>query len=180
MKSSNFLVILFFLPTLLCAQTAKNVEDHQFTINVLLPGMVYEHGVSQNSTITAEATMGFAYRDSDYFGSGFGIYPIGKLQYRHYYNFQRRLDLDKKIAENTGNYIAPTVGLQGGNAILGDLDYSSDFFAVAGAVYGLQRVGNKGLSFRFEVGPAYFFDEFDDDFGLFVAIKLGWVVRKNR
>nr|WP_299384730.1 hypothetical protein [Allomuricauda sp.] len=135
--------------------------------------------MSKNSTVTAEATIGLAYRESDFYASGFGIYPIGKLQFRHYYNFQRRADLGKRIAENSGNYIAPTVGLQSGTAVIGDLDYTSDFFGVAGAVYGLQRVGKKGLSFRFEVGPAYFFDEFDDDFGLFLAIKLGWVVRKR-
>lgn len=180
MRTTNVFLFLFLMANICLAQTNKNVEDHQFTINFLLPGVVYEHGVSQNSSITAEATIGFAYRDSDLFDSGFGIYPIGKLQYRHYYNFQRRLDKGKHISGNSGNYIAPMVALQGGKAVIGDLDYSSDFFAGTGAVYGLQRTGRKGLSFRFEVGPAYFFDEFDNDFGLFMALKLGWVVNKKR
>ncbi len=180
MKISTFFVFFSFLPGLVCAQSDKNVEDNQFTINFLLPGVVYEHGISNNSTLTAEATIGFAYRESDFFDSGFGIYPIGKLQYRHYYNFQRRLEKGKHIAGNTGNYIAPLLGIQSGKAIIGDLNYASDFFAGVGAVYGLQRTGQKGFSFRFEVGPAYFLDEFDADFGLFMAIKLGWVVVKNR
>ena len=145
MKISNFFAFLFFLPALLFAQTNKNVEDHQFTVNVLLPGVVYEHGISQNSTLTAEATIGFAYRDSDFLGSGFGIYPIGKVQYRHYYNFERRLGLGKKVSENTGNYLAPMIAVQGGKSVIGDLDYISDFFAGVGAVYGLQRVGQQRI-----------------------------------
>ncbi|MEX0312818.1 MAG: hypothetical protein AB3N18_01470 [Allomuricauda sp.] len=176
MKIITFLLATLFLMKVTSAQT---VEDSQLTINALLPGVVYEHGISDNSTVTAEATIGFAYRNSDLFDSGFGIYPIGKLQYRYYYNFQRRLEKGKHISRNTGNYLAPMVGIQGGKAVIGNLDYASDFFAGVGAVYGLQRVGGKGLSFRFEAGPAYFFSESSTDFGLFLALKLGWVVSKR-
>ena len=161
------------------AQSVNNVENQQLTLNVLLPGIIYEHGLSQNSTIAAEMTMGFAYRESDFVESGFGIYPIGRLQYRHYYNFERRLAKGKNIEGNTGNYIAPTIAIQGGKAIIGDLNYVSDYFGGIGAVYGLQRTGQKGLQFRFEVGPGYFFDEFESNFGIFIALKLGWVISRR-
>ncbi|RDY60811.1 hypothetical protein [Flagellimonas nanhaiensis] len=180
MKVSTFFLFFLLVANWSFSQSNGKVEDHQLTLNFLLPGVVYEHGISNNSTITAEATIGLAYRDSDFFDSGFGIYPIGKVQYRHYYNFQRRLEKGKNISRNTGNYIAPMLAVQGGKAVVGDLDYASDYFGGIGAVYGLQRTGRKGLSFRFEVGPAYFFDELDNDFGLFMALKLGWVVNKKK
>jgi len=179
MKTISSSLLFLCIGAIAFAQSAKRVEKQQLTLNFLLPGIIYEHGLSQNSTIAAEATMGFAYRESDFVESGFGIYPIGRLQYRHYYNFDRRLAKGKNIAGNTGNYIAPTIAIQGGKAIIGDLDYVSDYFGGIGAVYGLQRTGQKGLQFRFEVGPGYFFDEFESNFGIFLALKLGWVVSRN-
>ncbi|WP_318311709.1 hypothetical protein [Flagellimonas crocea] len=179
MKTISSLLLFLSIGVVGIAQSVKKVEDYQLTLNVLLPGIIYEKGLSQNSTITAEATMGFGYRESDFVESGFGIYPIGRLQYRYYYNFDRRLAKGKNITGNTGNYIAPTIAIQGGKAIIGDLDYVSDYFGGIGAVYGLQRTSQKGLQFRFEVGPGYFFDEFESNFGIFIALKLGWVVGRK-
>lgn len=179
MKIIASLLLFLSFGNIAIAQSGKNVENHQLTLNVLLPGIIYEKGLSQNSTIAAEATMGFAYIESDFIESGLGIYPIGRLQYRHYYNFDRRIEKGKNVSGNTGNYIAPTVAIQGGKAIFGNLDYVSDYFGAIGAVYGLQRTGQKGLQFRFEVGPGYFFNEFDSNFGIFLALKLGWVVSRK-
>ncbi|NQZ45134.1 MAG: hypothetical protein HRT65_12555 [Flavobacteriaceae bacterium] len=159
---------------------AQQTEDHQLTANFLLPGLIYEKGISENSTLAAEATIGFALIDCSGCDAQFGIYPIGRLQYRHYYNFDRRNDRGKRIAGNTGNYIAPTFAVQGGDAVIGNLDYASNLLAGAGVVYGLQRTAPRGLQFRFEVGPGYFFDEFDEGFSLFLALKLGWVVSKRK
>lgn len=180
MKNSlSFLLALFFICSM-GAQSPKNVEDNQFSLNFLLPGVVYEAGVSANATLAAELTVGFAYRESTFFEDGFGIYPIGRFQYRHYYNFERRLNKGKHISGNTGNYLAPTIAVQSGKAIIGDLDYSSSYFAGIGFVYGLQRTAPKGFQFRLEAGPAYFFDEYDQGFGILLAAKLGWVIRKQR
>lgn len=179
MKSiASFLFLFVAVPVF--SQSTKTVEDHQLTVNILLPGLVYEAGLSENATFTAEATIGAAYRESDFFESGFGVYPIGKLQYRHYYNFQRRLEKGKRISGNSGNYVAPMFGIQGGNAVIGDLDFTSSYFVGAGIVYGLQRTAPKGFQFRLEVGPAYFIDEFDKGFGLLLAAKIGWVVTKRK
>ena len=30
-----------------------------------------------------------------------------------------------------------------------------------------------------EFGPGYFFDEFESNFGIFLALKLGWVVGRK-
>lgn len=179
MKTITSLLLSLSIGAIGIAQSGKNVENHQLTLNALLPGIIYEQGLSQNSTIAAEATMGFAYVESSFTDDGFGIYPIGRVQYRHYYNFQRRLERGKNIAGNTGNYIAPTIAIQGGKAVIGNLDHVSDYFGGIGVVYGLQRTGQKGLQFRFEVGPGYFFDEFESNFGIFLALKLGWVVSRK-
>jgi len=69
----------FLIASIAWAQSAKNVENHQVSLNILLPGVVYEGGIAENSTLTAEITFGFQYRESDFFEDGFGLYPIGRL-----------------------------------------------------------------------------------------------------
>lgn len=172
--------IILLLISISSIQGQTKVEKEQLTINFLLPGVVYEVGLSPNSTLAAELTTGYAIRGCTGCNTEFGIYPIGRVQYRYYYNMNRRLSKNKNISGNSGNYLSPTVAVQSGKSIIGDLDYTSNFFLGFGAVYGLQRTSSKGFNFRFETGPAYFFDEFDNDIGLFLAIKLGWVVRKRK
>lgn len=164
----------FLIASIAWAQSAKNVENHQVSLNILLPGVVYEGGIAENSTLTAEITFGFQYRESDFFEDGFGLYPIGRLQYRNYLNFDRRLRKGKPIAGNSGNYLAPTAIFQSGNAIVGDLDTVSVFGF--GVVYGIQRTAPKGFQFRLEGGPAYFKDDFNSGIGLLLAAKIGWVL----
>lgn len=176
----NLFLILYFLIGFVNAQSSKNVENHQISLNILLPGVVYEAGISQNSTLTAELTLGFQYRESTFLEDGFGVYPIGRLQYRDYYNFQRRLGKGKRIEGNSGNYTAPTVVIQSGNAFVGDLDLASRYTVGIGAVYGIQRTAPKGFQFRLEGGPGYFFDEFSNGLGLILAAKIGWVIRKGK
>lgn len=177
----TFIILTFLLSFLFSnAQLQKDVEDHQITINALLPGIVYELGVSKSSTLTAEATMGFTYQESDFFGDGFGIYPIGRIQYRDYYNFDRRIRKGKRISGNTGNYTAPTVAIQGGNALIGDLDYVSRYTLALGAVYGIQRTYPSGFQFRLEAGPAYFIDEFSNGIDLLLSAKVGWVLGRRK
>ena len=178
MKRFTCFLCLFSF-TCLTAQTSKNVEN-QIAINFLMPGVVYEFGVGPNSTITSELTFGFAYRESTFFEEGFGVYPVGRLQYRNYYNFDRRLSKNKRIEGNSGNYIAPTIVGQSGNALFGNLDSASRYLVGVGAVYGLQRTAPKGFQFRLEAGPAFFVDEFDNGFGFFASAKIGWVIRKKK
>lgn len=180
MKKLLLTLSALFLICTMSAQSHKNVVENQFSVNFLLPGVVYESGISENATLATELTIGFAYRESAFFGDGFGIYPIGRFQYRNYYNFERRLNKGKRISGNTGNYLAPTFAIQSGRAIVGDLDFSSDYIAGLGLVYGLQRTAPKGFQFRFEAGPSYFFDEYDNGFGIMLAVKLGWVIRKQQ
>ena len=179
MKPTMYLLLGLF-SLMAFSQSQKNVENSQTTLNFLLPGIVYEQGLAPNATIAGEVTVGFAVIDCSFCESSFGIYPIGRLQYRYYYNFDRRSDRGKRITGNSGNYVAPMIALQGGNAIIGDLDFASDLFFGAGAVYGIQRTAPSGFQFRLEAGPAYFFDDFSDGLGLFLAAKLGWVIGKGK
>ena len=173
------LTILLFSTFFYFAQSQKKVEEHQFSLNILLPGATYEFGVGNESRIAASVAFGLAYRESDIFDSGFGVYPIGFLQYRMYTNFNRREIKGKNIQGNSGDYFAPTALIQGGNAIIGDLDFSSNIFGGAAAVYGLQRTGKKGFQFNIEFGPAYLFDDFSDGIGLYFDLKLGFVLGKK-
>ncbi|KPM30611.1 Hypothetical protein I595_3105 [Croceitalea dokdonensis DOKDO 023] len=160
------------------AQKDKRVEASQFTLDVFLPGASYEMGIAENSTISLSGALGFAYRESAFFESGYGVYPIIVGQYRYYYNFQRRLDRDKRIKGNTGNYLAPTIFVQGGNPIIGNLE-ATNLVGLA-AVYGIQRTGKKGFQWNFNVGPSVYRDDFGTEFGIFLDFKLGFVLGYNR
>lgn len=179
MKNCLLLVLLISY-SLVFSQSSKQVEDNQFAINILLPGVLYEVGINKHATIASELTMGFAYRESTYYEDGFGIYPIARFQYRNYYNFERRLRKGKRIAGNSGNYIAPTIAIQSGNALFGNLDFDSSYYLAAGAVYGIQRTAPRGFQFRLEAGPAYTVSQYENGFGIFLAAKIAWVVRKNK
>ena len=73
-------------------------------------GVSHEHALSQNNTLYLKAslvtTIGLSNASSGAFNAGInvGINAIG--QYRHYYNFQKRLDKGLTINNNSGSYWA--------------------------------------------------------------------------
>jgi hypothetical protein len=61
----------------------------QFKINALLPGFVYEHGLSDKKYTLLRIEFGFGYT-SDSFGNTWTFYPYINEQFRHYYNLEKR------------------------------------------------------------------------------------------
>ncbi|MGD1946883.1 MAG: hypothetical protein ACFB0A_11640 [Croceivirga sp.] len=165
-------LFLFVLCSNLFAQ--QQVEKQQWSLDVLLPGVTYEVGLSKKTTLNANLGFGFGLR-GDGQNTEYGIYPTGILQYRYYYNFQRRLDKGKRIARNTGNYLSPLVAYTSGEPILGDYQINEGGFV--GLAYGLQRTGRKGFQWNFLFGPGI---DFEGEFALIINFKLGFVLGKNK
>jgi len=151
------------------------VEKNQWSIDVLLPGVTYEHGLTENTTLNSNLGFGFGLRGGSDRNTEYGIYPTAILQYRYYYNFKRRLDKGKRISRNTGNYIAPLVAYVSGEPLIGDYEINSNGFV--GGVYGLQRTGKKGFQWNFLFGPGI---DFEGELVFTVNFKLGFVLRKKR
>lgn len=75
--------------------------------------MEYEYGFTNSTTLDLRTGSGFAYRKG-MFGEGFGIYPIFNVQYRYYYNLEKRVNKGKNISSNSANYIALSGAIQSG------------------------------------------------------------------
>ena len=174
MKQLLLLSFCFFTFLSINAQNQPSVEDGLFSVNILTPGLEYEFGLTNSTTLDLRAGSGFAYRKG-MLGEGFGVYPIFNVQYRHYYNLKKRLEKGKNISNNSGNYIALSGTIQAGKPIIGDLEYNEGYFGVIGPVWGLQRYYGAGFKLDLNLGGGYGFKESGSSFfSPIIGIRLGW------
>lgn len=165
-------VLFSFLATY--AQDQPSVENGLLSVNFLTPGLEYEFGLTNFTTLGLRAGSGFAYRKSS-FGEGFGVYPIFNIDYRYYYNLEKRLDKGKNISNNSANYIALSGAVQSGKPIIGDLEYQEGYTGVIGPVWGLQRYYGRGFKLDLNLGAGYRFNESGSSyFSPIVGLRLGW------
>ncbi|MFS4457467.1 hypothetical protein [Maribacter sp. 2304DJ31-5] len=173
MKKTILLSFLTFSTLSLRAQSGKNVEDYQFKINFINPGLEYEIGIGENQALDFNGSLQFALNST-----GYAFIPSLNGQYRYYYNLKRRLKKNKRTAGNTGNYLAASGTFFLEEVIIGNLTSGDGYFGFAGPVYGLQRTYPKGFNFNLEFGVGYYFDSFfkDEGFAPTVSISVGWVI----
>lgn len=168
------LLFAFILSTSVYSQSTQS----QFSLNALAPSVEYEHSISNRSTIDLDLGIGFAYNES-IAGSAFGIFPGFETQYRYYYNFQNRADREKKTSGNSANYLALIGSITGGDPLIGDLRYSSDYGIVIGPAWGLQRVYNSNFKLNLNLGIGYGYNESEDSYvAPIFGLQLGWRIGK--
>ncbi|TDT47149.1 hypothetical protein CLV90_1221 [Maribacter spongiicola] len=176
MKKITLLSVIIFSAFYMNAQSGQLVEDGLFKANLLAPGVSYELGIGAKTTLNLEAFLGFALNGGSGRDTNFGLYPGLEADVRQYINFDRRLRKGKNISGNTGNYISFLNQFQFGTPIIGDLEYTSDYYYNAALVYGLQRTYKKGFYFSLAFGPGVFVNEFNTDAGILIDARLGWVI----
>jgi hypothetical protein len=164
------------------AQEKTNVENHLIKINLVLPGIVYEHGLDAKNTIYSELSTGIGFRKNS-FGSTWTFYPVINEQLRHYYNLEKRSLKGKKITENSGNFLAL-------NAIYNFKSFSTqnnslnndDASFVIAPVWGMQRTYTKKLNLSLNAGLGYVFhsDQTYKSNGIVPVFNfsIGWVIGK--
>ncbi|MBZ9728503.1 DUF3575 domain-containing protein [Salegentibacter sp. JZCK2] len=170
----SFYLVSFFS---INAQESASVEDGLLSINILTPGMEYEYGLTNSTTLDLRAgSSAFAFGAGSS-GKFFAIFPVFAAQYRYYYNFANRIQKDKPVKNNSANYVALSTGLQSGKPIIGNIEYSADYFGVVGPVWGLQRYYGSGFKLDLNLGAGYGFDELGDSFfSPIIGIRLGWLL----
>lgn len=172
--------ILFVLSILACSATAQEAPvttPNLFSVTILLPGLEYETALSEKTTLDFRVAMGFGYASGTYRETEFGIFPSFHAQYRYFYNFAKRIEKEKHIANNSGNYIALHTGLYSGNPIIGDLAYNADYMAEAGPVWGIQRVYNSGFKLDLHLGAGLGFNDLDETYlSPLIGFRLGWLL----
>ncbi|TBW27463.1 hypothetical protein [Gramella sp. KN1008] len=150
--------------------------NSQLSLNLLAPSVEYELAVSPNSSVDMNLGVGFAYHKSTYSGEAYGFFPGFEAQYRYYYNFNKRADKGLKTSENSANYIAGVASVTGGEPIIGDLKYVSDYGGFVGPSWGLQRVYNSGFKLNLNLGVGVGFNERQSYFTPLFGFQLGWLV----
>lgn len=174
------------------AQSAEEpeakVEKHQFAYNILT-NVSYEKGISNKTTLrfsgpvagsvlytkTSITINDYHYEESEW---GYAIRPALDVQIRHYYNLNKRLQQGKKVARNSGNYIAGVVGAAGPSIAKSDNLYVSDFTLLLGAIWGIQRNYGERFMMNVNVGPGVNFYDNKSEFAPIVGVTLGFRLGK--
>lgn len=180
MKNHLFFILLLSLISSIHAQSDKNVEDHQFKINFINPGIDYEVGIGKDQTLDFGIALQFGARGG-YDHLYWALIPAFNAQYRYYYNLDRRITKNKRTAGNTGNYIALNNTTFFNERIIGNLNTYGGYFGYVGSVYGIQRTYAKGFSFNLKFGIGYYYDDYyEGQFGPILGLSVGWVPGKKR
>ncbi len=131
---------------------------------ILNPGMSYEKSIGKKHTVYgqlyASPTVQYFYSSS--LGSEFDFYldPAAMVQYRYYYNLEKRAGKDKFTRLNSGNYFGATV-----QSTLSKVRLDSDQLeetdrrpvTTVGAIWGMQRNYAKRFSLDINLGAGYQF-----------------------
>lgn len=155
-----------------------NLEQHQFKLDFFSPGISYEFGLFRNQSVSLDLGLGAAT-----YGEGYTFGLAMNNRYRYYHNFQRRIDKDRNVSGNSGNYIAAAQSIffsqfHIATNIEGPDDFNLGFY---GMVYGIQRTYPKGFNFNVELGGGlYKGDGVPDGFGPLFNLKFGWVATKQK
>ncbi|MEE1963073.1 hypothetical protein V1387_10290 [Allomuricauda taeanensis] len=155
-----------------------NLERHQVRFDLLSPGFSYELGLFRNQSISTGLGLATATYEEGY---AFGLTMNNR--YRYYHNFQRRIDMDKNVSGNSGNYIAAAQAifffqLRVSTNIEGPKDFNLGFY---GMVYGIQRTYKNGFNFNAELGAGlYKGDGVPDGYGPLIHFTFGWVATKRK
>lgn len=179
--TKNYVITLLFLLFISIANAqdkAPAVIKHQFKVNMLYPGFVYEHGFSEKNTLYSEVALGVGYRYNSFYDKGSAFFfPLINEQFRHYYNLEKRAAKGKRTAFNSGNYLALNALYQF-ESISTNKSYSEycPSFTI-GALWGLQRTYKGRFNLEFNLGPGVNFDQNSTDFVPVGNFTLGWVIK---
>ncbi len=177
MKFLRLIVFLFFLSSFVQAQNSPSVEKHQFKINVLLPGYVYEYGLNNKNTLYSELSAGFGYSNNS-FDDNWSFYPYIQEQFRHYYNLEKRAAKGKVTNHNSGGFVAMAAFYNFKSITTNDSYSSSNSSVVIAPVWGFQRTYKHKFNLELNLGAGYGFSKNDSNFVPVLNFTLGWVIGK--
>jgi hypothetical protein len=174
----------FILSALLLSFINSNAQDNklennQFKINILSPGLTYEKRTGNLTSLASNLNLsaGFAY-DSDS-GTTLLLSPYIREELRYYYNFEKRNAKNKSTRNNSANFIALTGSYY--FKPISNSEYVSLYDGVTIApVWGLQRTYRSGINFNIIGGAGYNFGTNDRtaNFVPVINFTLGWVIGK--
>lgn len=155
-----------------------NLERHQFKFDLFSPGISYELGLFKNVCASGGLGLGLATYEE-----GYALGLTLHTRVRYYYNFNRRIAMDKNVAGNSGNYIAAARSIFFSQLRLStNIEGPDDFnLGVYGVAYGIQRTYENGFNFNAELGAGYYLgDGVPSGYGPILNFTFGWVATKRK
>lgn len=159
--SKAFICFLLFTSNTCICQDSKNTDvTGVLKANFFDPGISHEKRLGMSQTLYGQAFLS----TSIYIGyssalgnlSGVDIYPALTLQYRYYYNVDKRSNKGKRTAMNSMNYLAIVTEAD----FYTDRSWDQDVSRVLktfGTAWGFQRNYPKRFSLDFNIGIGYAF-----------------------
>ncbi len=189
MKNYYIFILVFgglFLPNALSAQVTEagttfgltTLERHQFKFDLLSPGISYELGIAKNVSASGGLGLGYATYEAGY-AAGLTLHT----RVRYYHNFNRRINQNKNVSGNSGNYLAAARSIFFSPLRLGtNIEGPEDFnLGVYGVTYGIQRTYENGFNFNAELGGGYYRgDGVPNGYGPLFNFTFGWVATKRK
>lgn len=161
------ITILFFLIHSLNSFAQENRQTDIVNITkatFLNPGISFEKRVAKFQSLLGQAFLStsFSIGYSGFLGntSSITFNPALSLQYRYYYNYERRQKKGKRTEMNSLNYLSATIKTIFSNKRISTSHYIEDNrrpISTVGVVWGIQRNYKKRFSLDFHSGLAYLF-----------------------
>ena len=160
MKNTLIIVALLMFGTLLTAQEV-NTPTSSLRINILNPGIGGEFQIAPAQTLSAnfnvEPVVSATFPaentglESTYY---FGALPTFDIEYRFYYNREKRVDQGRRIYNNTGPYLAPRLRYSTESIKISgdDLTFDSSPRLETGGMIGYQKTFNSNLQLGIGAG----------------------------
>ena len=167
------LIVVLYVSQGYTQENPKNTSS-VFRVNFINPGIEYELPVFNQSTVLFSVGVGYgeSYPNLTTNASGwlYSICPFVDVQYRNYYNLEKRLNKQKNISYNSGNFWGIRM-LTRGKEFDSNFTRTSNIDFALNPVWGLQRSYGK-INFLFDVGIAYYFDDKGND-GVSPTLEFG-------
>jgi hypothetical protein len=155
------LIFLFLLTPLLSTTIHAQETEQVWRFNIINPGIEYEQPVSPKSTISLNVGIGYSgnYPElSSTMNSGiqYAISPFADLQFKRFYNLEKRISKDKATDHNSGNFISLRFRTRG-KSIKDNFYRYADYDFAIGPTWGIQRSYGR-FHLLVDVGPQFYFD----------------------
>ena len=154
-----------FLITLLLAtaiQVSAQGTEKVWRTNIINPGIEYEHPLSSTSTVSVNLGIGYSGsypnlpESSFQTGALYAIAPFADLQWKRFYNLQKRAESNKVTDENSGNFISIRLRSRG-KSIDDNFNRKANYDFAIGPTWGIQR-SYGSFHLLLDIGPQFYFD----------------------
>lgn len=165
MNSKKISFFALLLITSHCFSQENQVDVRDVTkVTFLSPGISYEKRVSRFQSIYGQVSMSisFSFSYSSTFGttSYFSLDPALTVQYRYYYNAEKRQSKGKRTEMNSLNYLCPILEIYFSKDAISTSHYVENnrrAITSVGLAWGFQRNYKKRFSLDFNWGVGYLF-----------------------